>query len=218
MQDQDHKYRPKREAMTMLLRRNGIKNERVLEAFLNVKRHLFLDTAFWDVAYQDSPFPIGQNQTISQPFTVAYMTELVADNYAKGSKVLEIGTGSGYQAAILAELGYRVFTMERHAELYEKSKQTLEKLHVSVMQRLGDGTLGWISAAPFDAILVTAGSPNAPQALLEQLADNGRLIIPIGNETKQRMSIFHRQGNMIYEHQTHDFAFVPLIGKQGWQP
>lgn len=214
--DQDFKYRPKREAMVESLRQAGITNERALNAFRAVKRHLFLDSAFWDSAYDDTPLPIGQNQTISQPFTVAYMTQLVAQHYPAGKKVLEIGTGSGYQAAILYELGYRVYTIERIPELYEKAKRIFEALGISVMTRLGDGTLGWPSAAPFDAIIVTAGSPDVPTSLLQQLADDGRLIIPIGGATKQKMSLFHRQANAIYETHLYDFAFVPLIGKEGW--
>lgn len=217
LSDQDFKYRPRREAMVEALRRAGITNERVLQAFCKVKRHLFVDSAFWDSAYEDTPLPIGQNQTISQPFTVAYMTQLVADHYPPGKKVLEIGTGSGYQAAILYELGYQVYTIERIPELYEKAKRTFEALGLRIMTRLGDGSLGWSSMAPFDAIVVTAGSPDVPPSLLQQLADDGRLIIPIGSTTRQKMSIFHRQGNTIYETQLHDFAFVPLIGKEGWK-
>ncbi|MFN3385509.1 MAG: protein-L-isoaspartate(D-aspartate) O-methyltransferase [Candidatus Thermochlorobacter sp.] len=214
--DQDFKYRPRRAAMVESLRQAGITNERVLNAFRAVKRHLFLDSALWDSAYDDTPLPIGQGQTISQPFTVAYMTQLIAQHYPAGKKVLEIGTGSGYQAAILYELGYRVYTIERIPELYERAKCIFEALGLRIMTRLGDGTLGWPSAAPFDAILVTAGSPDVPPSLLEQLADDGRLIIPIGSATKQKMSLFHRQGNSIYETHLYDFAFVPLIGKEGW--
>jgi protein-L-isoaspartate(D-aspartate) O-methyltransferase len=214
--DQDFKYRPKREAMVEVLRQAGITNERVLLAFRTVKRHLFVDSALWDSAYDDTPLPIGHHQTISQPFTVAYMTQLVAQYYPSGKKVLEIGTGSGYQAAILYELGYRVYTIERIPELYEKAKRIFEALKLNIMTRLGDGSLGWASAAPFDAIVVTAGSPDVPPSLLQQLAEDGRLIIPIGSASKQKMSLFHRQANTIYETQLYDFAFVPLIGKEGW--
>ncbi|MDW8465981.1 MAG: protein-L-isoaspartate(D-aspartate) O-methyltransferase [Chloroherpetonaceae bacterium] len=191
LSDQDFKYRPKREAMVEALRKAGITNERVLRAFCNVKRHLFVDSAFWDSAYDDTPLPIGQNQTISQPFTVAYMTQLVADYYPAGKKVLEIGTGSGYQAAIFYDLGYKVYTIERIPELYEKAKRTFEMLGLNIMTRLGDGSLGWPSMAPFDAIVVTAGSPDVPKSLLQQLAEDGRLIIPIGSPTRQKMSLFH---------------------------
>ncbi len=215
--DQDHKYRPKREEMVMKLREMGITNERVLQAFCDVKRHLFVDSMFWDLAYQDSPLPIAANQTISQPYTVAYMTTLVAEHYNSGAKVLEIGTGSGYQAAILYALGYRVYTIERHNTLYEQAVKRFEELGIKVYARLGDGTLGWATMKPFDAILVTAGSPDVPRPLLEQLADNGRLIIPIGNTKTQQMCIFHRQGNKVIETVADNFAFVPLIGKEGWK-
>jgi protein-L-isoaspartate(D-aspartate) O-methyltransferase len=215
--DQDHKYRPKREEMVMKLRQMGITNERVLQAFRDVKRHLFVDSMFWDAAYQDSPLPIAANQTISQPYTVAYMTSVIAEHYKSGSKVLEIGTGSGYQAAILFALGYRVYTIERHQMLYQQATKRFEQLDIKVQARLGDGTLGWATMKPFDAILVTAGSPNVPRPLLEQLADNGRLIIPIGDTKIQQMCIFHRQGNQVVETVADNFAFVPLIGKEGWR-
>lgn len=203
--------------MVMKLREMGITNERVLQAFRDVKRHLFVDSMFWESAYQDSPLPIAANQTISQPYTVAYMTSIIAEHYKSGAKVLEIGTGSGYQAAILFALGYRVCTIERQEMLYEQTKKRFEQLGIKVEIRLGDGTLGWATMKPFDAILVTAGSPDVPRSLLEQLADNGRLIIPIGDTKKQQMCIFHRQGNQVVETVADNFAFVPLIGKEGWR-
>ncbi len=215
--DQDHKYRPKREEMVLKLREMGVANERVLQAFRDVKRHLFVDSMFWESAYQDSPLPIAANQTISQPYTVAYMTSIVVEHYPSGAKVLEIGTGSGYQAAILFALGYRVYTVERHASLYEQATKRFEELGIKAQARLGDGTLGWAAMKPFDAILVTAGSPDVPRPLLEQLADNGRLIIPIGDAKRQQMHIFHRQGNQVFETVADNFAFVPLIGKEGWK-
>lgn len=217
MNDQDHKYRPRREEMVMKLREMGIRNERVLQAFLNVKRHLFVDSMFWESAYQDSPLPIAANQTISQPYTVAYMTSIVVEHYKSGGKILEIGTGSGYQAAILVALGYRVYTIERHLALYEQASKRFEQHGIKVQVKHGDGTLGWAAMKPFDAILVTAGSPNLPKPLIEQLADNGRLIIPIGGTKAQQMCIFHRQGNQVLETLADNFAFVPLIGKEGWQ-
>ncbi len=203
--------------MVQKLREMGITNERVLQAFRDVKRHLFVDSVFWESAYQDSPLPIAANQTISQPYTVAYMTSIVAEHYRSGAKVLEVGTGSGYQAAILFALGYRVYTIERHSTLYEQAVKRFEQLGIKVQTRLGDGTLGWASMKPFDAILVTAGSPDVPRSLLEQLADNGRLIIPIGDAKTQQMCIFHRQGNQVVETVADNFAFVPLIGKEGWR-
>jgi protein-L-isoaspartate(D-aspartate) O-methyltransferase len=202
--------------MVEKLKEYGISNPRVLDAFLNVKRHLFVDTMFWDRAYDDSAFPIGSNQTISQPYTVAYMTSIIVSHY-KGGKILEIGTGSGYQAAILQYLGYKVFTIERLEVLHKKAEQIFKTLGLKIALRLGDGTLGWHEMAPYDAIIVTAGSPEVPKSLLEQLKDEGRLIIPIGDSEKQRMMIYHRQGNTIYESPSNTFAFVPLIGKEGWQ-
>ncbi|NTV44996.1 MAG: protein-L-isoaspartate(D-aspartate) O-methyltransferase [Chlorobiales bacterium] len=216
IQDQDFKYRPKREEMVAKLQEHGITNKRVLEAFRKVKRHLFMDNIFWDRAYEDSALPISCSQTISQPYTVAYMTSIIASYYPTG-KILEIGTGSGYQAAILYELGYKVFTIERIPALHNKAKKLFESLGLRIATRLGDGTLGWHEMAPYDAVIVTAGSPDVPQSLLEQLNDNGRLIIPVGSSDKQQMMIYHRQGNTVYESATNYFAFVPLIGKEGWK-
>jgi protein-L-isoaspartate(D-aspartate) O-methyltransferase len=202
--------------MVEKLREYGITNPRVLEAFRKVKRHVFMDSMFWDHAYEDSAFPIGANQTISQPYTVAYMSSILADHYPTG-KVLEIGTGSGYQAAILYELGYKVFTIERIPALYQKAQRIFEELGMRIALRLGDGTLGWHEMAPYEGILVTAGSPDVPQSLLEQLKDDGRLLIPVGSSERQRMMGYHRQGNTVYESATNFFAFVPLIGKEGWK-
>jgi len=193
----------------------GICDKRVLNAFLKVKRHLFVDTMFWDSAYEDNPFPIGSNQTISQPYTVAYMTSIITKYYQSG-KILEIGTGSGYQAAILHELGYRVCTIERIDILHQKAKRVFDQLRLRIALRYGDGTLGWSEMSPFDAIIVTAGAPSVPHSLLEQLHDDGRLIIPVGDTERQRMMIYHRRGDTIYETKTNTFAFVPLIGREGW--
>lgn len=202
--------------MVEKLKEYGISDPKVLDAFLNVKRHLFVDSMFWDCAYDDSPFPIGSSQTISQPYTVAYMTSIIVSHYHTG-KILEVGTGSGYQAAILNYLKYKVFTIERIEMLYKKSEKFFKELGLNIALRLGDGTLGWHEMAPYDAIIVTAGSPDVPKSLLEQLNENGRLIIPVGNSEKQRMMIYHRQGNTIYESSANMFAFVPLIGKEGWK-
>jgi len=201
--------------MVETLKEYGIADPKVLDAFLNVKRHLFVDSMFWDRAYDDSAFPIGSNQTISQPYTVAYMTSIIVSHYSKG-KILEIGTGSGYQAAILNYLGYKVYTIERIEVLYQKARQIFQQLGLKIAIRLGDGSLGWHEMAPYDAIIVTAGSPDVPQSLLEQLNENGRLIIPVGGSEKQRMMIYHRKGNTVYESSANTFAFVPLIGKEGW--
>jgi protein-L-isoaspartate(D-aspartate) O-methyltransferase len=219
MDTQEFKYKPKREDLVRLLRQKGITDERVLQAFLDVRRHLFMDSAFWDVAYDDTAYPIGYGQTISQPYTVAFMSALVSDGGKRTSgKVLEIGTGSGYQAAILAALGFTVFSIERLPEIYNRTKKLLETLKIRVNTRLGDGTLGWEEFAPYEAIVVTAGSPDIPQSLLHQLNPNGgRLIIPVGNSSRQSMKILRRDGETIYESSVDNFKFVPLIGKEGWQ-
>lgn len=224
IQDYDFKYRAKREAMAAELEKRGITNKRVLSAIAAVKRHLFLDTMGWDSAYDDNAYPIGSSQTISQPYTVAFMTQIVTEHYPAG-RLLEIGTGSGYQAAVLAHAGYQVFTIERISALYEKSKKIFTELGIRLTQRLGDGSLGWNEMSPFDAILVTAGAPEAPQSLLRQLKSGGRLIIPVGNAERQQMMVYLRDGDTVYEsvageaagHQA-SFAFVPLIGKEGWSP
>lgn len=194
----------------------GIDDPRVLEAFSIVPRHVFIDTALQDRAYKDTALPIGKEQTISQPYTVASQTELL--EVMPGEKVLEIGTGSGYQAAILCELGAEVYTVERHKKLYEKARSTLKELGYSVRAKLGDGTLGWSAYAPYDAIVVTAGAPVVPEDLVEQLNINGRLVVPVGDERRQEMVriIKIREDEYEEEHYS-DFKFVPLIGKKGWQ-
>lgn len=204
-----------RSEMVELLRRYGISNPRVLDAFLTVGRHLFVDGESRRFAYHDSALPIGFGQTISQPYTVAYMMELLVDRCPRG-KVLEIGTGSGYQAAILNELGYRVFTIERVAGLHELAAARFEKLGIPVRSRFGDGTLGWPDQAPFDAIIVTAAAPHEPRTLMDQLADGGVLILPLGTLVSQQMTIIRRNGGQ-FEHERFDnFAFVPLLGREGW--
>ncbi|HHE31852.1 MAG TPA: protein-L-isoaspartate(D-aspartate) O-methyltransferase [Chlorobaculum parvum] len=214
MQHTDDMVQERRE-MVELLRRYGIRNPRVLEAFLTVKRHLFVDGESRMFAYHDSALPIGFGQTISQPYTVAYMMELLVENCSSG-KVLEIGTGSGFQAAILDALGYRVFTIECVAGLYELASARFEKLGIPVQSRLGDGTLGWPEEAPFDAIIVTAAAPHEPYKLMSQLADGGVMILPLGSLASQQMTVIRRKGNR-FEHEGFDhFAFVPLLGREGW--
>lgn len=214
MQHESGMARERRE-MVELLRRYGISNPRVLDAFLTVGRHLFVDGESRRFAYHDSALPIGFGQTISQPYTVAYMMELLVDRCPRG-KVLEIGTGSGYQAAILNELGYRVFTIERVAGLYELAAARFEKLGIPVQSRFGDGTLGWPDEAPFDAIIVTAAAPHEPRTLMDQLADGGVLILPLGTLGSQQMTIIRRNGGRFKHEQSGHFAFVPLLGREGW--
>ena len=196
------------------LRSKGITDEIVLGAVAAVPRHEFVMKAFFSRAYEDTALPIENGQTISQPYTVAFMSQELA--LPLGAKVLEIGTGSGYQAAILSVMGYRMYSIERHYELHLRAKRILEKLDFKITTRFGDGTIGWSEFAPFDGIIVTAAAPEVPDALLEQLADAGRLVIPVGDLESQRLRIIVRQGSTFETREAHGFKFVPLIGKQGW--
>lgn len=192
----------------------GIKNEKVLEAIAKVERHQFVQQAFIKRAYQDIALPIGSNQTISQPYTVAFMTESLKVN--EGSKILEIGTGSGYQAAILAEMGAKVYTIERIPELLLEAQKTLDRLKYKVASKIGDGTIGWAEFAPYDGIIITAAAPEVPKTLLEQLADGGKLVVPVGSLDAQDIHIVTRRGQKYYTDIKQGFRFVPLIGKEGW--
>jgi protein-L-isoaspartate(D-aspartate) O-methyltransferase len=210
------KFKQRRKALIEKLREKGIENERVLDAFAHVYRHVFVDTAFEDQAYKDTALPIGMDQTISQPYTVARQTELL--KVFPGDKVLEIGTGSGYQAAILCELGAKVYTVERHRKLYEKAQDTLHELGYSVQMKLGDGSMGWSAYGPYDAIVVTAGAPVLPDDLVDQLNVNGRLVVPVGNAKKQEMiRVTKARENEFEEERYKDFKFVPLVGEKGWK-
>lgn len=192
------------------LRKKGIKDEKVLEAIGNLPRHYFLDKAFEEHAYQDKAFPIGKEQTISQPFTVAYMTELM--EVEKRQKVLEVGTGSGYQACILAALGARVFTIERQKDLYEKARKFLPEIgfpQIRLFYR--DGYKGLPEYAPFDRIIVTAGAPYIPDALRDQLSIGGIMVIPVGEE-EQTMFRVRRITEQLYEEEPlGPFRFVPFV-------
>ncbi|UZJ37323.1 protein-L-isoaspartate(D-aspartate) O-methyltransferase [Prosthecochloris sp. SCSIO W1103] len=216
-EEQDaHTYKKRRCEMVEQLRRYGINNSRVLDAFLSVERHLFFDLKDRDYAYDDCAFPIGCGQTISQPFTVAYMTSMLVER-CSGGKVLEIGTGSGYQAAILDCIGYSVYTVERIPELFERSSGIFSLLGLNIRQCLGDGTLGWSDHAPYNGIIVTAGAPEPPHTLLAQLAGGGVMVIPVGNSAGQRMTVMTRRGDTFGREEFHTFVFVPLVGKEGWR-
>lgn len=205
-----------RQQLVEILRSKGITDASVLTAINKLPRHLFVEPAMAHKAYDDTALPIGMNQTISQPYTVAYMTEQL--HVKAGMKVLEIGTGSGYQAAVLATMGARVFTIERHHELHLKSRQLLESMNYQVVFRFGDGTLGWSQYAPYDGIIVTAGGPTVPPTLKKQLSLGGRMVIPIGDEKIQRLEIITRTGDETFDTATKDgFKFVPLIGHSGWK-
>jgi protein-L-isoaspartate(D-aspartate) O-methyltransferase len=198
------------------LRAKGVRDLAVLRAFERVPRHQFVPTGIRHRAYEDPPLPIGNGQTISQPFIHARYLELLE---LKGTeKVLEIGTGTGYQTALLAQLVPQVFSVERIAALSEQAKANLEKLAIANVSLLvGDGTLGWQSYAPFDAILVSAGSPSVPQPLLDQLADRGRLLVPEGDLDTQHLMIYTRRGLRTDKREVSPVRFVPLIGSHGWE-
>jgi protein-L-isoaspartate(D-aspartate) O-methyltransferase len=194
----------------------GVEDERVLEAMLKVPRHLFVPNNLRERAYDDSPLPIGDGQTISQPYMVAWMTELLA--LKESDRVLEVGTGSGYQAAILCELAKEVFSVEKYSSLASQAEERLRTLgYRNIKVRVGDGTLGWPEEAPFDGIIVTAGSPSVPQPLLEQLADGGRLVIPVGSSGMQMLNLIRRKGNEYLTSEEGTCVFVPLVGKHGWR-
>ena len=205
----------RRREMVETLKRYGIADRRVLAAFLEVPRHLFFDAAAQDLAYNDRAYPIGYGQTISQPYTVAYMTTLLVERCSSG-KVLEIGTGSGYQAAILDVLGYSVFTVERVAKLYERTGALFKKLGLHISCRFGDGSLGWMDEAPFDGMMITAGAPKEPESLMDQLAPDGCMALPIGDFCSQQMTVISRSGNEFRKEVFQQFSFVPLVGKEGW--
>lgn len=210
-------YREKgaRKRLVDILRKKGIADERVLEAIGKVPRHYFFDETFWNQAYKDIAFPIGAGQTISQPYTVAYQTELL--HISKGDKVLEIGTGSGYQTCILLELGAKVYTIERQEKLYERTIQVLPYMGYKPQFFLGDGSRGIEAQAPYDKIIVTAGAPTVPDVLLRQLKIGGILVIPVGDEEQQKMVTILKVSDQDYEkHVLDTFRFVPLVGDKAW--
>lgn len=210
-------YREKggRKKLVEILKEKGIDDNRVLQAISKVPRHYFFDETFWNQAYKDIAFPIGEGQTISQPYTVAYQTQLL--HITSGEKVLEIGTGSGYQTCILHELGAIVYTIERQEKLYERAKTFLSRMGYDCKHFLGDGSKGIPKYAPYDKIIVTAGAPLVPEVLLKQLKIGGLIVIPVGNEHSQKMVTVLRVSENDYEKIELDtFRFVPLVGDQAW--
>ncbi len=210
--DTYHRERMVRE----LVEARGIRDPRVLAALREVPRHLFVREHLWGQAYKDHALPIGEAQTISQPYVVARMSELL--EVTEEHKVLEIGTGSGYQTAILARLARWVYSLERVPELAHQAIRRMRHLGIlNVKIQAFDGTVGWTEVAPFDRILVTAGAPAPPEPLLEQLAARGRLLIPVGNRGRQRLLLCERtQAGRIRKRWLDDVAFVPLLGRFGW--
>jgi protein-L-isoaspartate(D-aspartate) O-methyltransferase len=213
--DDTPKLRGLRERLVLDLQQKGIHDRAVLNAMQHVLRHAFVESAFVEKAYLDIPLPIGEDQTISQPFTVAFMTQMLALH--AGDRVLEVGTGSGYQASILYAMGCQVYSIERHRPLLQEAKVTLRKLGYYPQLKVGDGTLGWGAHGPYRGIVVTAGGPSVPKPLLAQLAVGGRLVIPVGDREQQRLLVVRRLNPEDYETvEFADFKFVPLIGEAGW--
>ena len=209
MQD-SFKHQGLRNKLVSDLKMKGIKDNSVLEAIKNVPRHLFMDSGFLDHAYQDKAFPISSGQTISQPFTVAFQTELL--NVKKDHKILEIGTGSGYQAAILCYMGAKVYTIERIKELYRKTSAFLPSINYRPKKMIyGDGYLGYLEEAPYDSIIVTAGASEIPEKLINQLKIGGRMVIPVGDEV-QKMKLLTKLSESDFETKIFgDFQFVPML-------
>ena len=214
---EDRFSRSRRRMVEEQILSRGVRDRRVIEAMLTVPRHLFVDEALQEQAYSDFPLPIGEGQTISQPYMVALMTEALG--LEGDEKVLEIGTGSGYQTAILSRLAERVFSIERISHLASRARRTLDRLHIhNVVIRVGDGSLGWPEEAPFDAILVSAASPRIPQPLIDQLAPGGRLVIPVGSATSQELvRIIKGEDGSLRRQAVGGCRFVKLIGEYAWK-
>ena len=201
--------------VTEQIERRGLISPRLLEAFRRVPRHCFVPLDLQQLAYTDGPLSIGDGQTISQPYIVALMTSLAA--LQGDENVLEVGTGSGYQAAILACLAKTVHTIERFASLANRARQLLvQRGFINVQVHEGDGTLGWVEAAPYQAVLITAAAPRPPKPLLEQLCEGGRLVLPVGDRNAQNLQVWTRQGGHFTTESIIPVSFVPLRGKHGW--
>lgn len=214
--EDSYKHRGRRKRLVETLRNKGITDENVLDAISVVPRHFFFPKDFWDDAYEDKAFPIGSGQTISQPYTVAVQSQLL--QVKPGDAILEIGTGSGYQAAILSQLGATVYTIERVDELFRMTSQLFAKLKLPIHCFLGDGTIGLASKGPFHGIVVTAGGNSLAEQLKVQLRIGGRLVVPMGDRSIQKMVLIKKVVENKYERTEHgEFKFVPLLGKYGWE-
>ncbi len=213
--NKNYDFAAKRMQLIKSLQSKGIKDEKVLKAMAKLPRELFVAPAYFDRAYEDSALPLSDGQTISQPYTVAYMTSLL--NVRKGDRILEIGTGSGYQAALLNLMGADVYSIERIAGLQNRAKKIFEMLEMEITLTVGDGTIGWEEFAPYDGIIITAGAPRIPDKLRGQLDINGRMVVPVGNKELQNMYVIIRISEREFStEKRHKFKFVPLIGKDGW--
>ncbi len=210
-------FKHDRETLVDKLSEKGIYDLAVLKAMGEVKRHHFVPDIMKHHAYKDIALPIGSGQTISQPYTVAYMTQAMRLKIPN-SKILEIGTGSGYQAAILVSMGMTVYSIERQFDIYDKTRKLLDKNGIRVNTKCGDGTIGWSEFAPYDGIIVTAGSPSVPVSLKKQLAVGGRLVIPVGDKNTQTLKIITKiEEDKFDVEDVPQFTFVPLIGREGWE-
>ncbi len=217
MEKEPIKYQRQREEMVRnQIEARGIKAPKVLAAFRRVPRHLFVSEALRDQAYGDYPLPIGEQQTISQPYIVAEMTQAL--DLGEDDRVLEIGTGSGYQAAILAQIVYRVYTIERKRPLYLQARNLFDKLHYhNIVMKYADGTKGWRDESPFDGIVVTAGAPQIPDVLIDQMGEGGRLVVPVGNQHTQELIKIFRDDQNIRQINLGGCRFVKLVGEYGWK-
>ncbi len=210
------KHKGLRNKMVDELRALGISDEQVLTAINNVPRHWFLDNAFLEYAYQNKAFPIGSGQTISHPFTVAYQTQLL--EIKKGEKVLEVGTGCGYQTSVLVQMGAKVFSIERQQALFVKTKQFMSDANIRAKLFYGDGYQGISVFAPYDKVIVTAGAPYIPDALIAQMVEGGRLVIPVGDGDKQTMTVIDKlKGGTLKKYELDEFSFVPLLVDKNWK-
>jgi protein-L-isoaspartate(D-aspartate) O-methyltransferase len=211
------KYERQREEMvSRQIEARGVTEPKVLAAMRKVPRHLFVSEALMDQAYGDFPLPIGEQQTISQPYIVAEMTQALQPG--KEDRILEIGTGSGYQAAILAEIVFRVYTIERIHSLLVKTRKLFDKLHYyNIVTKYSDGTSGWADESPFDGIIVTAGAPAIPKPLVNQLAAGGRMVIPVGDQYSQELIKIYRDEQGIHQTNLGGCRFVKLMGEHGWR-
>lgn len=209
-------FKQQRLELVESLSKKGIDDKVFLIALTEVRREKFIPRAIRPHAYMDIALPIGYGQTISQPYTIAIMTQAL--KVKKGDKILEIGTGSGYQAALLYVMGAKVFSIERHFEIFNNALKLFDKLSIRVRCKQGDGTLGWDEYAPFDGIIVTAGSPGVPESLKQQLAFGGRMVIPVGDKNSQTLKVITKIDKENFKtEEIPEFAFVPLIGREGWK-